>query len=69
MIGDPTDKSATRKKLTSGEVKENLKNYKGQASKIIDFEGENAAEVRFNSDWLGKLTSEEILDLSSNFTA
>ena len=34
MIGDPTDKSATRKQLTAEQVKENLKGYKKQASKI-----------------------------------
>jgi tyrosyl-tRNA synthetase len=39
MIGDPTDKTATRKKLTRGEVLENLKNYKKQAERFISFSG------------------------------
>lgn len=68
MIGDPTDKSAARKKLTKEKVLENLKGYKDQAGKILKFDGPNAAEVRFNSEWLAKLTFSEIVDLSSHFT-
>lgn len=68
MIGDPTDKSATRKKLTREEVENNFKNYREQASKVLDFEGENAAIVKYNSEWLAKLTFEETLNLSANFT-
>lgn len=68
MIGDPTDKSATRKKLTREEVENNLKLYREQAAKVLDFEGENAAEAKFNSEWLSKLSFEDVLNLSSNFT-
>jgi len=68
MIGDPTDKSATRQKLSPGEIRKNFKNYKKQASKLVRFEGENKAEVKFNSEWLGKFNFEEVLELSSNFT-
>jgi len=68
MIGDPTDKSATRKTLTKDEIQNNLKNYQAQAEKIINFEGDNPAEIKFNSEWLSKLNFEEILKLSANFT-
>lgn len=68
LIGDPTDKSAARVTQTREQVLENLKNYKKQASKILDFEGPNKAEVLFNSEWLGKLSFEEIIKLSANFT-
>jgi tyrosyl-tRNA synthetase len=68
MIGDPTDKTATRKKLTKNEVLNNLKNYKKQASKFINFEGNNKAELKFNSSWHSKMTFEDVLELSSNFT-
>lgn len=68
MIGDPTDKKATRKKLSSKEVKNNFKSYKKQASKLISFEGKNKAEVKFNSEWLGNLNFKQVLELSSNFT-
>lgn len=68
MIGDPTDKMATRKKLTREEVLNNCKNYKEQASSVLNFEGENAVEVKYNSEWLGKMTFSDVLELSSHFT-
>lgn len=68
MIGDPTDKSATRKQLTADEVMENAKTYQAQAEKIIRFDGENPAKLMFNDEWLGKLTFKEVLELTSQFT-
>ncbi|MEK9156766.1 MAG: tyrosine--tRNA ligase [Patescibacteria group bacterium] len=68
MIGDPTDKAATRKQLTADEVMANAQTYKDQAAKIIRFDGENAVKILFNNDWLAKLTMKEILELSSQFT-
>src|SRR3989344_4783021 len=68
MIGDPTDKSAARKKLTKEEVEQNAKTYKEQAAKILRFEDPSAAEIKFNSQWLDKLSSREWSELISNFT-
>lgn len=68
MIGDPTDKSATRVRLTREQVLANAAKYKEQASKIISFEGENAAELKYNSEWLAKLGFTDIVELASNFT-
>lgn len=68
MIGDPTDKSAARKKLTEKEVQENAKTYKEQVSKILNFEGENPAEIKFNSEWLGKLSAADLIELASRLT-
>ncbi len=68
MIGDPTDKSATRKQLTKKEVLKNLKGYKKQLSKIISFSGKNKAELRFNSKWHSKMRFEEVLSLASQMT-
>ena len=68
MIGDPTDKTATRKQLTHKEVMSNLKNYKKQASKLISFTGKNRAQIKFNSKWLGKMNFEKVLSLASNIT-
>lgn len=68
-IGDPTDKLATRKTLTTEEIAENLKNYQAQASKIISFEGENPAQIAFNNDWLGKMNFADVLQLCSQTTA
>lgn len=69
MIGDPTDKKATRQPLTQEQVTENFKLYKEQASCLLDFnDKENPVLVKYNNDWLGKLTFHEIIDLSSEFT-
>src|SRR3989338_9446150 len=69
MIGDPTDKTATRVKLTREQVLENAKTYKEQAGKILDFDSStNPAEILFNSTWNDKLSFKDIIELSSNFT-
>ena len=71
MIGDPTDKGAARKVLTREQVLENCKNYREQASILLDMDGKetgNPIEMKFNSEWLGKLTFAEVLELSSHFT-
>lgn len=68
MIGDPTDKATTRKKLTREEVLENAKAWKKQASMLLDFDGENAAKILFNSEWLDKLNFRDVIELSSNLT-
>ena len=68
MIGDPTDKGAARKQLTREEVLANCVTYKEQASRFLKFDGENAAELKFNSDWLGKMNFADVLDLASHFT-
>lgn len=68
MIGDPTDKTAARKKLTRKEVLANLKNYKKQAGKILKFSGDNPVKLMFNSKWHDKLTFLNLIELASNFT-
>ncbi len=67
-IGDPSDKKATRRQLTDKEIKANLKNFRVQASKIIDFKGKNAAKLMFNSKWLSKMNLADILELTSKVT-
>ena len=68
MIGDPTDKLAARKKLTRKEVLANTKAWKDQAGKVLDFEGDNKAVFKFNSEWLDKLTFKDLIDYCSYFT-
>jgi len=68
LIGDPTDKSATRPKLTKEKIEENFKNYQKQASIFLNFEGDNPAEVKYNSEWSDKLNFRDLIELSSNFT-
>ncbi|MEA3357146.1 MAG: tyrosine--tRNA ligase [Patescibacteria group bacterium] len=68
-IGDPSDKTAARTKLTKDEVENNLKNYKNQASRILDFDNsDNPVHIKFNADWLEKLTFQDVVDLTSEFT-
>ncbi len=68
MIGDPTDKGAARKQLTHKEVMVNLKNYKKQASFLLSFKGKNAANIMFNSKWLGKMNFADVINLASKMT-
>ncbi len=67
MIGDPTDRTATRKPLSSDEVLANSESYQRQASKIL-LQDKKLFEVKYNSHWLAKLTFSEIVNLSSHFT-
>lgn len=68
MIGDPTDKSAARTRLTREEVLENCKKYQEQASSILNFTGENPVEVKYNSEWLEKMNFADVVELASHFT-
>lgn len=68
MIGDPTDKLATRKKLTREQVLENAKSWKEQAGRVLDFAGSNPAKMMFNSQWLDKLSAGDFIEISSNLT-
>lgn len=67
-IGDPTDKMATRVPLTRKQVLENAKLYKAQASKFITFTGSNSAKLRYNSEWLAKLSMEDTFNILSSMT-
>ena len=68
-IGDPSDKTSTRVKLTKQQVEENMKLYVNQASHYIDiFNKENPVKVVYNSKWLEPLNFEDIVELSSVFT-
>lgn len=68
MIGDPTDKLATRKKLTRQQVLENAKSWKEQAAKVLDFDGKNPAKIMFNSEWTDKLSQKDFIEIASNVT-
>jgi len=68
MIGDPSDKLSTRPKLTREQVLKNCKTWKQQASKLLDFEGENKAEIMFNSEWSDKISFKDLIEITSNFT-
>ncbi len=65
MIGDPTDKLATRKPLTREQVLDNTKDYKKLIGKILDLK---KTKFMFNSQWLDKLNFLEVINLASEFT-
>jgi len=65
LIGDPTGRNVIRKPLTREQIDANAETYKAQVFKILD---ESATEVRYNSEWLGKLGYEGTIRLTSHFT-
>src|SRR5271165_4292097 len=64
MIGDPTGRSETRPPLSREEVDANAKTYLAQVFKILD---PNKTEVRYNSEWLDKLSSYEVVRLCGHY--
>src|SRR5256884_736120 len=64
MIGDPTGVSETRPPLTREQVDANAKTYLAQVYKILDKE---KTEVRYNSEWLSKMSAEDIVRLCSHY--
>ena len=65
MIGDPTGKNVTRKPLSREEVAENAKTYQAQVFKILD---PDKTEIKFNSSWMGVMTSAELIQLAARNT-
>ena len=65
LIGDPSGRSATRPPLSREQIDANAETYKAQVFKILD---RDKTEVRFNSDWLGKLGFEGFIRLAAKFT-
>src|SRR6266481_2486801 len=64
MVGDPTGQSETRPPLTREQVDANAKTYLEQVYKILNKEN---TEVRYNSEWLGKLTGHDMIRLCAHY--
>ena len=64
MVGDPTGQSETRPPLSREQVDANAKTYLDQVYKLLDRE---KTEVRYNSEWLGKLSSYDIVTLCARY--
>ncbi len=64
-IGDPTGRNATRPPLAPEAIAKNAETYQAQAFKVLDRE---KTEVRFNSEWLGKLGTAGLIELQSRYT-
>lgn len=65
MIGDPSGKNKTRPPLTLEETRIHGKTYFEQASKILS---DKNLEIRYNSEWLNKMTFGDVIKLASNYT-
>ena len=66
-IGDPSGQDSTRPMLSPHQIEANAKTYFQQAGKILDT-SENKLEIRYNSEWLEKLTAMEIIRLAAKKT-
>src|ERR1017187_7018110 len=64
MVGDPTGQSETRPPLTREQVDANAKTYLEQVYKILD---RDKTEVRYNSEWLGAMPSQEVVRLCGHY--
>ena len=65
MVGDPSGKNTTRPPLSREDVLRNAETYKQQIYKILD---PQKTRIVFNSEWLGKLGTEGMIRLASNYT-
>ncbi|HHW7567431.1 TPA: tyrosine--tRNA ligase [Mannheimia haemolytica] len=65
MVGDPSGKNSTRPPLSREDVLRNAETYKEQIFKILD---PQKTKIVFNSEWLGKLGTEGMIRLASNYT-
>jgi len=65
LIGDPTGRNVTRKPLTPEQIAANAETYKEQVFKILDAQ---KTEVRYNSEWLDKLSYYDLVKLLAQFT-
>jgi len=65
LIGDPSDKDTARAQQTAEEVAEKARTYVDQAWKILD---PDRTTVRYNAEWLAKLTFTDVINLASHFT-
>ena len=64
-IGDPSGRDKKRKPLTPSQIEKNMKTYKDQSSKILDF---SRVKIKGNADWLEKLNFNDLVKIASQFT-
>jgi len=65
MIGDPSGRNKSRPSMTLEETRQNGESYFKQASKILSA---NNVKIVYNSEWLGKMSFEEVIKLASKYT-
>lgn len=67
MIGDPSERSRTRPRLTHEEVLENARTYREQLSKIVDLDP-TCLEVVMNGQWFGGMSFGDVMELAGRYT-
>lgn len=65
LCGDPSGHEEVRRGLTAAEIAKNMATYKKQAGKVLNFA---EVEMKYNNDWLAKLTLKETIELAAHFT-
>jgi tyrosyl-tRNA synthetase len=65
LVGDPSDKNKARPVLTEEQVNENSKTYAEQAFRVLD---KTKTKIRYNGEWLSKLSLVDLIRLGQNFT-
>lgn len=66
LTGDPSQREKNRNMISKKEIERNIKNWKGQAGKILDF---SKVKIKYNGEWLLKLGLEEIINVASRISA
>ncbi|OGD82872.1 tyrosine--tRNA ligase [Candidatus Curtissbacteria bacterium RIFCSPLOWO2_01_FULL_39_62] len=66
LAGDPSQRNEARKKIAGTEIDENIKTWKSQAEKIINFD---KVKIKYNGDWLLKLNYADIINIASNISS
>lgn len=66
LAGDPSERDSGRKLITQEEIDANIKTWKKQVEKIVDFD---LVKIKQNGDWLTKLTLKDIINIASNISA
>jgi tyrosyl-tRNA synthetase len=67
MIGDP-DKISTRVPLTREQTLKNSENWKSEALRVIKFDGDNPAQILYNSKWNDPIEFKQLIEITSHFT-
>lgn len=66
LAGDPSQREKTRSRISTKEIEENMKSWKRQARKILNF---SKVKIKYNGEWLLKLRLSEIVDIASHISA
>jgi len=66
LAGDPSAREKTRILITEKEIKKNIKDWKKQAGKVLDF---SKVKIRYNGDWLLKLKLRDIVQIARHISA